>query len=217
MKVILNCDVPNLGEEGDICEVARGYARNFLIPRNMVLMHNRQNSALIEGRRAAIEQRKVEKRKQASSMKEQIESEPLVFTMAAGDRGKLFGSVTTATIVDELDKRGISVERRKVDIPDGTIKSVGTHSVRVRLYGEEEAELTVRVETEAVETASKNAAAAAAAPAPAAPPVESTPVESVTEEPETGMAETEKAEPDMAEATSEESDATEESSEQPSL
>ncbi len=215
MKVILNCDVPNLGEEGDICEVARGYARNFLIPRNMVLMHSRQNSALIESRRAAIEQRKVEKRKQASSMKEQIESEPLVFTMAAGDRGKLFGSVTTATIVDELDKRGISVERRKVDIPDGTIKSVGTHTVRVRLYGEEEAELTVRVETEAVETAAKTAAAAAPAavsPAPAVEPVDSAPAEPEFDEPVTHA----------EEAASEETDATEhdgsdESSEQPSL
>lgn len=212
MKVILNCDVPNLGEEGDICEVARGYARNFLIPRNMVLMHNRQNSALIEGRRAAIEQRKVEKRTQASSMKEQIEAEPLVFTMAAGDRGKLFGSVTTATIVDELDKRGISVERRKVDIPDGTIKSVGTHTVRVRLYGEEEAELTVRVETEAVEAAAKTAAAAAPAPAPTVEPVDSAAAESEVDEPA----------PDAAEAATEEIDAAEregsdESSEQPSL
>lgn len=163
MKVILNCDVPNLGEEGDVCEVARGYARNYLIPRNMVLMHNRQNIALIEGRRVAIEQRKAEKRTQASSMKEQIEAAELVVTMAAGERGKLFGSVTTANIVEELEKRGISVERRKIDIPEGTIKSVGTHTVRIRLYGDEEAELTVRVETETVEEAVKSAAPAAEA------------------------------------------------------
>ena len=203
MKVILNCDIPSLGEEGDICEVARGYARNFLIPRKMVLLNNRQNSALIEGRRAAIEQRKVEKRTQASSMKEQIESEPLVFKMAAGDRGKLFGSVTTATIVDELEKRGISVERRKVDIADGTIKSVGTHTVRVRLYGEEEAELTVQVETEAVETVSKAAPAAAPASAPAAvePAADASASEELTAD----------------EPANDEPETTEESSEQPSL
>ncbi len=151
MKVILNRDVPNLGEEGDICEVARGYARNYLIPRNMVLMHNRQNTAVIEGRRTAIEQRKAEKRKEASSIKERIESEEFVVRMAAGERGKLFGSVTTATIVEELEKRGIQVERRRVDIAEGTIKSLGTHTVRIRLYGDEEASLTVRVESETPE------------------------------------------------------------------
>ncbi|TVQ37828.1 MAG: 50S ribosomal protein L9 [Spirochaetaceae bacterium] len=165
MKVILNRDVPNLGEEGDICEVARGYARNYLIPRNMVLMHNRQNVAIIEGRRAAIEQRKTQKRKDASSIKERIENEELSIRMAAGERGKLFGSVTTATIVDELEKLGISVERRRLEIADGTIKSVGIHTVRVRLYGDEEAILTVRVESE---TPEREQPAASAEPVAAA-------------------------------------------------
>lgn len=164
MKVILNRDVPNLGEEGDICEVARGYARNYLIPRNMVLMYNRQNIAAIESRRTAIEQRKADKRKEASSIKERIESEELVVRMAAGERGKLFGSVTTAAIVEELEKRGIQVERRRIDIPEGTIKSLGAHTVRVRLYGDEEASLTVRVESEAPEA--EAAAATRAAPEP---------------------------------------------------
>ena len=172
MKVILNRDVPNLGEEGDICEVARGYARNYLIPRNMVLMHNRQNVAVIEGRRSAIEKRKQEKRKEASSIKERVENEELVIRMAAGERGKLFGSVTTANIVDELEKRGITVERRKVDITEGTIKTTGTHSVRVRLYGDEEATLTVRIESETPETEAHKPAEAPAAAAEEAPATE---------------------------------------------
>ncbi|TVR34483.1 MAG: 50S ribosomal protein L9 [Spirochaetaceae bacterium] len=197
MKVILNRDVPNLGEEGDICEVARGYARNYLIPRNMVLMHNRQNVAEIEGRRSAIEQRKQEKRKEASSIKDRIETEELVIRMAAGERGKLFGSVTTANIVDELEKRGITVERRKVDITESTIKSTGTHSVRVRLYGDEEATLTVRVESETPETeAPKPAEVPAAAGGDEEPAPEAT-------EPEAGEAavETAAAEPAEADAT----------------
>lgn len=203
MKVILNRDVPNLGEEGDICEVARGYARNYLIPRNMVLMHNRQNVAAIEGRRSAIEQRKQEKRKEASSIKDRIETEELVIRMAAGERGKLFGSVTTANIVDELEKRGITVERRKVDIAEGTIKSTGTHSVRVRLYGDEEATLTVRVESETPETEAPRTAQAPAAAADdvsmseaAAPEADEAAIETAaTETAATETAETEPAEP----------------------
>ncbi len=196
MKVILNRDVPNLGEEGDICEVARGYARNYLIPRNMVLMHNRQNVAAIEGRRSAIEQRKQEKRKEASSIKDRIETEELVIRMAAGERGKLFGSVTTANIVDELEKRGITVERRKVDIAEGTIKSTGTHSVRVRLYGDEEATLTVRVESETPET---EAPRPAQAPAAAAAADDASMSEAAAPEADEAAIETAAAEPAEAE------------------
>ncbi len=196
MKVILNRDVPNLGEEGDICEVARGYARNYLIPRNMVLMHNRQNVAAIEGRRSAIEQRKQEKRKEASSIKDRIETEELVIRMAAGERGKLFGSVTTANIVDELEKRGITVERRKVDIAEGTIKSTGTHSVRVRLYGDEEATLTVRVESETPET---EAPRPAQAPAAAAAADDASMSEAAAPEADEAAIETAAAEPTEAE------------------
>ncbi|MFP3958982.1 MAG: 50S ribosomal protein L9 [Spirochaetaceae bacterium] len=146
MKVILNSDVPSLGEEGDIRDVAPGYARNFLIPRGMVLPYSRQNLALVESRRATIEKRKEEKRRHAQSAKERLENEPLVIRMTAGERGKLFGSVTTGTIAGELEKRGIEVERKKIDVEGSTIKTLGTHTVGVRLYGEEEAQLKVVVE-----------------------------------------------------------------------
>jgi large subunit ribosomal protein L9 len=146
MKVILNQDVPNLGEEGDVREVSGGYARNYLIPRNLVLLFNTRNAALIENRRASIEARKEEKRREAMSVKERVEGEPLVIRMPAGANGKLFGSVTSQTIAEELEKKGIRVERRRIEVPDKTLKTVGTHGCAVRLYDDERAELSVKIE-----------------------------------------------------------------------
>lgn len=145
MKVILKQDVLNLGEEGDICDVARGYARNYLVPQGYAMLYNRSNIMRIEARRAAIEQRKEEKRKAALEISERLGEEELVFTMNAGDNGKLFGAVTAQMIVEELAKRDVVVERRKVDVPEGTIKSVGTYKVGVKLYGDKDAEVVVRV------------------------------------------------------------------------
>ncbi|MFO8042218.1 MAG: 50S ribosomal protein L9 [Alkalispirochaeta sp.] len=146
MKVILNTDVANLGEEGDVCTVAPGYARNYLLPKGLVLEDNARNREMIDVRRADIEARKAEKRRQAASIKDQIEQEPLVVRMTAGTNGKLFGSVSAATIVEQLAARGIEVERKKVDVPENTIKTTGNFKVRIRLYGDEEAVLSVSVE-----------------------------------------------------------------------
>ena len=145
MKVILNQDIPNIGEEGDIADVARGYARNYLIPKRMVLPYTSDALAMIDSRREAIEARRAEKAKLAQDVKTRLETEALDITMPAGDRGRLFGSVTSATIAEALAAKGIDVERKRIDIPEKTIKTTGTAYVRVRLYGDEEAELRVNV------------------------------------------------------------------------
>jgi len=145
MKVILNKDISNLGEEGDIKDVARGYARNFLIPKKLVMPYTREALAILESRRDQLDHRREEKEKAALDTKTRLESEDLVLEMPAGERGRLFGSVTSATIADALAGQGITVQRKRLDIPDKTIKSVGTTRVRIRLYGDEEAELKVVV------------------------------------------------------------------------
>lgn len=201
MKVILNNDVSNLGEEGDVKDVADGYARNFLIPKRMVMPYSRQNLALIESRRATIEKRKEDKRKHATTARERLEGESLTIKMTAGERGKLFGSVTSQTIAEELEKRGIDVERKKIDIEDGTIKTLGTHTVRVRLYAEEEAQLKVVVEPDEKSAARQQPAPAGESRAEEAPAQEAAPAEAEVEA---------EAEPATEEAPAEEAAAEEE-------
>ncbi len=209
MKIILNSDVSNLGEEGDVKDVADGYARNFLIPKGMVMPYSRQNLALIESRRATIEKRKEDKREQAKTARERLEGESVTIQMTAGERGKLFGSVTSQTIAEELEKRGIDVERKKIDIEDGTIKTLGTHTVRVRLYADEEAQLKVVVEPDEKSAARQQSSPAGKGPAKESPAEESpaeeaaTPVAAAEEEAsaETGV---------EAEATATDEEATEE-------
>jgi large subunit ribosomal protein L9 len=146
MKIILNQDVVGLGEEGDIREVAEGYARNYLIPRKLAVRHSKQNLAQFTSRKSAIEGRKEEKRKEAMGLKERLEAEELRFTMPAGESGKLFGSVNNALIGAELEKRGYTLERKRIEVPEHHIRQIGTFAVKVKLYGNEEASLKVVVE-----------------------------------------------------------------------
>ena len=145
VKVILSDDVYNLGEEGDVREVTAGYARNFLIPQGLALSFSKKNVAFFEQRKESIEKRKDEKREAAKSFREKIESKVIELEMPAGDTGKLFGSVNSATIAEKLAAEGINIERKKIDVPENSIKLIGEYAVRIRLYGDEVAEIKVIV------------------------------------------------------------------------
>ena len=148
MKVILNKDVPSLGEEGDVCQVADGYGRNYLIPQKIAVPYIKQYIAMFEQKRDAIEKRKEEKRKIALGLKEKLEEFEVRLKMTVGESGKLFGSVNNAAISDELKKSGFSIEKRRIEIPENIIKSLGEYRVRVKLYKNESASLKVIVEAE---------------------------------------------------------------------
>ena len=152
MKVILNKDVIGLGEEGDIKEVATGYARNFLLPQALAVPHTKANLASLERRRGAIERRRDEKRTEALGLKERLEAEELKFAMPAGENGKLFGSVNNATLAAELEKRGYQIEKKRIEVPEHAIRATGTFKARVRLYDKEEAVLKVVVEAAAAQS-----------------------------------------------------------------
>ncbi|HEY9054790.1 MAG TPA: 50S ribosomal protein L9 [Rectinemataceae bacterium] len=139
MKVILNQDVPNLGEIGDVRDVAPGFARNYLLPRGLVMVHNAKSLALFEKRKAEIEARKAEKRQSSASLKDKLEAEELALSMPAGANGKLYGAVTNATVADELLKKGIEVDRKKIEVPGRSIKNIGHYKVIIHLYEKEEA------------------------------------------------------------------------------
>lgn len=145
MKVILNADVKHLGEEGDVKVVANGYARNYLFPRNLALPYNDLTVAYFESRKEEIEAKKEAKRKEAESLKEKLTATNIVIPMPAGSNGKLYGAVTSHTIADALHKEGYEIERKRIDVPGLTIKSVGKYVVTVRLYESASAELTVEV------------------------------------------------------------------------
>jgi len=145
MKVILNHDVPNLGELGDVKDVAAGYARNFLLPRGLVYPYSPATVAMFAKRKAEIEVRKAEKRASSMDLKARLEAEELVLDMPAGQNGKLFGAVSNASIADELLKSGISIDRKKIDVPGRVIKSVGNYKVTIRLYEKEEATIKIVV------------------------------------------------------------------------
>jgi large subunit ribosomal protein L9 len=146
MKVILNQDVVGLGEEGDIKDVAAGYARNCLLPQKLAVPHTKEFLAQLEHKRASIEKRKESKRLEAAGLKERLEAEEIFFSLPAGENGKLFGSVNNANVVTELEKKGYTIEKKRIEIPDHNIRSTGTYKIRIRLYDKEEATVKLVVE-----------------------------------------------------------------------
>lgn len=156
MKIILNEDVKHLGEEGDVKNVAAGYARNFLLPRNLAVPYNELTLAYFESRKAEIEERKALKRKDAAGIKEKLQSQDFTVIASAGPNGKLYGAVTTHTIADVLKSAGFDVERKRIEIQGAAIKTTGKYTCVVRLYEAETAVITVLVKTqEEVDAAAK--------------------------------------------------------------
>ena len=153
MKVILNVDVKSLGEEGDVKNVANGYARNFLLPRNLAVPYNEATVAIFEGRKAEIEARKEQKRKDSASLKEKLEASAIELTMPAAANGKLYAAVTANVVAEALAKLGFEIERKRIEIPGSTIKSVGNFKATIKLYEAQVAEVHVAVKAQPVEGA----------------------------------------------------------------
>ncbi|MFA7107708.1 MAG: 50S ribosomal protein L9 [Sphaerochaetaceae bacterium] len=149
MKIILSQDVPNLGEEGDVCVVKNGYARNYLLPTGAAVLYNKTNLAIVASRAKAIDKRKEEKRNNSATLKEKLDKMTLTLVVSAGESGKLFGSVTSMMIQQELAKQGIEVEKKRIEIATRSIKTVGEYSVRIHLYEKEFSLVKLVIESEA--------------------------------------------------------------------
>jgi large subunit ribosomal protein L9 len=160
MKVILNKDLAPLGEEGDVKDVAKGYARNYLFPRGIALPYTEKTVKLFDARKDEIDARKALKRQDAAGIKDKLEALALVITMPAGANGKLYGAVTSQTVMEELAKNGFQIERKKIELPGNTFKSVGKYKFTIKLYENAFAECSLTVEGQAIKTESR------AAPAP---------------------------------------------------
>ena len=162
MKIILNQDVVNLGEEGDIVVVKDGYARNYLLPTGAAVLYTKGNAAIFQSRAAQIEKRKAEKRAQSASLKEKLDSTVINLVVTAGESGKLFGSVTATMVQEALAKLGIEIERKKIEVATHAIKMVGTYSVVIHLYESEVSHVKLVVESE-IQVKERKAAEAKAA------------------------------------------------------
>lgn len=157
MKVILNKDLSPLGEEGDVKDVAKGYARNFLFPRGIALPYNESTVKLFESRKEEIETRKIQKRGDAAGLKEKLEGLAIEITMPAGPNGKLYGAVTSQTLMDELSKQGYQIERKKIELPGNSVKNVGKFKAQIKLYENTLAELSFNVLGQEIKTETKKA------------------------------------------------------------
>lgn len=162
MKIILNQDVPNLGEEGDVCVVKDGYARNYLLPTGAAVLYNNENLSIFKSRAAAIEKRKIAKREASASLKEQLDAVTLKLVVSASETGRLFGSVTSLMIQEELAKLGYNIERKRIEVATHTIKQVGMYSARIHLYENASSVIKLDVVSEAEQKAAERAAAKAA-------------------------------------------------------
>lgn len=179
MKVILREDVKNLGRAGDEVKVAEGFGRNYLLPKKLAVVATPSNQKILQQELNSKKGRERRVRLDAQYQAEAIAARPVVFVMNAGEGGKLFGSVTSADIEKELAKRGIEVDKRKIELEE-PIKTLGTYTVSVKIHSEVAASLTVTVQAEAVK-AEKAETPHTEAPAPAGLPTEAHAEEAQTE------------------------------------
>ncbi len=145
MKVILLSDVKGRGREGDVIEVARGFATNYLLPRNMAILATPGNLKQLEARMHNIHKREETKRAEAESHAAQIAGKSVTIEVKAGEGGKLFGSVTAGMVADALAaQHDVDVDRKRLDL-HGHIKSLGEHTIDVRIYEDVTATLILNV------------------------------------------------------------------------
>lgn len=144
MKIILQSDVSNLGQTGEIVRVRPGYARNYLIPRGFAIIADERNLAQLNHQQRMAQIKFQKEHKAATELADQIASSGLNFQRESGEDGRLFGSVTNRDIAEALERQGISVDRRKIKMGE-VIKSVGSYTVELDLGCSVLAKLTVVV------------------------------------------------------------------------
>jgi|DewCreStandDraft_4_1066084.scaffolds.fasta_scaffold06969_6 large subunit ribosomal protein L9 len=132
MKVILQKDIPNLGEAGDVKEVAEGYARNFLLPKKLVIPYNESSAKAIEHQKKLVKIKKEKRKKEGQELVEALSNVALTIGAQVGEEDKLFGSVTAIDIAQKLSQMGYSIDKRKIMLPE-PIKKAGEHEVKIKL------------------------------------------------------------------------------------
>jgi large subunit ribosomal protein L9 len=150
MEVILKEDVAKLGSRGDVVKVADGYGRNFLLPRKLAIEATKANRAVIDQMKAAALRRSAREKADAQALSTQFENLTLNFQRRSGEHDHLFGSVTSADIAAELEKKGFNVDRRKIQVHE-PLKSLGEFIIPIKLHKDVTTHVRVVIEKEAAE------------------------------------------------------------------
>lgn len=150
MEIILVEEMPNLGEVGDIVSVKPGYARNFLFPRGIAIPANERQKRRVAHDRQQLEARVNKLREAASSEAEKLSKVSLTIEKAAGENGKLFGSVTTMEIEAMLRAQGFEIDRRRIVLGE-PIKALGDSTIEIKLHRDVRASIKVSVVAQSTE------------------------------------------------------------------
>ena len=147
MEVILREDVDKIGQRGQVVKVASGYARNFLLPRKLAVAATESNKKIVEQERQAGLRREAKEIGSAQELAKLVSGVTLESVQKAGENEQLFGSVTAQDIATMLEKKGYSIDRRKI-VLDHPIKQLGEHKISVKLHREVTATVTLNVRKE---------------------------------------------------------------------
>jgi large subunit ribosomal protein L9 len=148
MEVILKEDVAKLGSRGDVVKVAEGYGRNYLLPRKLAIVADEGNKAVIVQMKSAAVRRSAKEKTQAEELAKQFENVSVSFTRKSGANDQLFGSVTSGDIAEGLEKKGLNIDRRKIQLHE-PLKTVGEFTIPIKLHKDVTAHLKVVIEKEA--------------------------------------------------------------------
>lgn len=145
MKVILLQDVKNYGKKGEIVEAADGYARNFLIPKGLAVDVNKQSMNQLQQQKETKKQKEAKMREEALKLQAQLKDIVLEIPVKTGEEGRVFGSVSTKQIIDEMDKKfNIKLDKRKMKL-EHVLNTLGMNRIPIELYKEVEGIVSVRL------------------------------------------------------------------------
>ena len=147
MEVILKEDIVNLGKMGEVIRVRDGYARNYLLPRGLVIVADKKNLKVFEHQRRVVAEQRGRVLQQVQTLGEKLSAVSLTIPVKAGEEGKLFGAVTSLHIEKALKGKGFDIERRKIHLAE-PIKALGEYEVPVRLAADVTATVKVSVVAE---------------------------------------------------------------------
>jgi len=168
VKLLLKESIKNVGKVGDVVEVSPGYARNYLLPRDLAVEPTPNNVKKIEARRKEIEKQERERREQQAALIKTLEGVEVTLERRANEQGHLFGSVTATDIAKALQGQGFNIEASDVNLP-GKLDRIDTYQVQISFAADLKTDVKVWVAPDAESKAAMDAArkAAAAEPAPA--------------------------------------------------